>query len=258
MNLVLFQLILVGLLIKKMLSMKECDEWSQKHIFNSTELHLSNWKFPFVKINSFEDMDVAFDNPCKKIEMKEQLVLKIFLNNKALLDNDLKINNILKFFSPIRMLLFQNVKGFNQRQFWKTKNHKGIKSETPFHGEYDFFNVNFDFYQNGTLITEENCKRENFDRNMKSFFGDIQNLMLNTDVFYNQKTCPYVFMNAKLLKIGLLEIVNSLVFMNRLEFLDINETDSFDFKTNLIESLEMNIVYETVSLKNLNKYVFKR
>ena len=127
-----------------------------------------------------------------------------------------------------------------------------------FQGEYDFFNVNFDFYQNGTLVTEVNCKRENFDHNMKSFFGDIQHLTLNTDVFYSQNICPYVFMNAKLVELRLLEIVNSLVFTNRIEFLDINETESFDFRTNSIASLEMNMAYETISLKNVNKHVCKR
>ena len=154
--------------------------------------------------------------------------------------------------------LFQNVKGFNQRQFWKAKNHNGINSEMRFRGEYDFVNVNFDFYQNGTLVTEDNCKRENFDRNMKSFFGDIQHLTINDNVLYNQNICPYVFMNVKLVELRLLEIVNSLVFMNRIEFLDINETDSFDLRTNSIASLEVSVAYETISLKILNKHVFKR
>ena len=214
--------------------------------------------FPFVRINSFEDMNVAFDKLCQKFEMNVQPVLKIYLNRKALLDNDLKINNVLKLFSPKRILLLQNIKGFNQRQFLGTKNHTDINSEMRFRGEYDFVNVNFDFYQNGTLVTEDNCKRENFDHNMKSFFGDIQHLTLNDNVLYNQNMCPYVFMNVKLVELRLLEIVNSLVFMNRIEFLDINETESFDLRTNSIASLEMSVAYETISLKILNKHVFKR
>ena len=56
---------------------------------------------------------------------------------------------------------------------------------------------------------------------MKSFFGDIQHLTINDNVLYNQNICPYVFMNVKLVELRLLEIVNSLVFMNRIEFLDL-------------------------------------
>ncbi len=114
------------------------------------------------------------------------------------------------------------------------------------------------FYQNKTLITEENCKRENFDQNMKSFFSDIQHLTILDDVYYNRKLCPYVFMNFELSHLRFMEIANSLIFMNRLEFIDLNETESFDFKTSSLELLELNMVYEIVSERNLNKYVFRR
>ena len=45
--------------------------------------------------------------------------------------------------------------------------------------------------------------------------------------------------------------------MNRLEFIDLNETESFDFKTNSLELLEMNFAYEILSEKNMNKFVFQ-
>ena len=80
-------------------------------------------------------------------------------------------------------------------------------------------NVIFDFYREGKLITNENCKSENFDSET-NFFGNTKALLLTADVIYNSKICPYVFMNTHLEQLFLGDISNSLIFRNRIEFLN--------------------------------------
>jgi len=149
-----------------------------------------------------------------------------------------------------------NVKGFNQIVLQKKR-----YTRTNFGGYIDFVNVNFDFFRNGTRLTEDICKRENFDANMESFYGSMQDVTLDDNVFYNSKVCPYVFTNANLFLLVMHQITNSLIFKNRLEFLDIkesNEEDIIDLGTNDLQVYKMIVAYEEISLKNVKKHIFKK
>ena len=53
----------------------------------------------------------------------------------------------------------------------------------------EFTNVIFDFYQQGKLLTSEECKRENFD-SKTNFFGQMRMVLLTKNVLYNNKICP--------------------------------------------------------------------
>jgi hypothetical protein len=252
---ILFSFFLKNLLPNKVY-MNECDDWSEKHIFNSTEYHFLNSTFPFVRIDSMEDLKLNFS--CKKIDWTRETLLHIFVNNNnVLFESDLNLTNVLGFFSRTKQaFLFQNIKGFMWKNLSKTKHVN--KLENPIEFEFNFFNVNFDFYQNEThLIAEENCNSQYFNPNMTSFFVEIRNLVLLDNAYYNQNICPYVFMNAKLKILKLFGITNSLIFKNRLNFVDINEITNLSKVLSNIFLYEMNIAYETVTLKNLNKHVFK-
>ena len=83
-----------------------CDEWSQKHIFNSTELHMFNSTFPFVRIDSMKDLNLNVS--CRKIDWSKQLGLKIYANKSdVLFESDFNIKNVLGFFSKKRPLFFK-------------------------------------------------------------------------------------------------------------------------------------------------------
>jgi hypothetical protein len=235
-----------------------CDEWSQKHIFNSSEFHVSNEVFSFLKLDSTQDLNEQFIQCIDLFKKSKDPILKVFFNENVILDNDL---DFWRDFILKDVILIQNVKGFNQKIFKKTDNSTNKKSSLRFGGFIDFVNVNFDFYQNGTRLTEEKCKRENFDRNMLSFFGIMEDIYLDDNVFYSNKICPYVFMNTNLFRLNLFRITNSLIFQNRLEFLDIDEEDTkedIDLGTNKLRTYQMIIAYEEISLKNVNKHIFKK
>lgn len=85
-----------------------CDEWSQKHIFNSTELHMFNSTFPFVKIDAMKDLNLNVS--CRKIDWSKQLGLKVYANkDNVLFESDFNIKNVLRFFSKKQAIIFQNI-----------------------------------------------------------------------------------------------------------------------------------------------------
>jgi hypothetical protein len=228
----------------------ECNEWKSKHLFNSNEYQIKDVIIKFIRIDAMDDLNVTFSS-CQ-IDFNIN-VLKIFVNNKnVFLDNDLDLTNLLRVFSAtyIRMILIQNLEGFNQKTIQSSN-----KNFPKFNIEFNLINTKFDFYQNGTLLTEGKCNKENFDRNMTSFFS-MKNLFLSINVFYDHKVCPYVFINSRLNFLSLYQIANSLIFKNRLEFMDI-EDDTNLINTKELISYEINIAYEAISLINLNKYIFK-
>jgi hypothetical protein len=228
----------------------ECNEWKSKHLFNSTEYHKKDLLHEFIKIDTMNDLNVTFSS-CQ-IDFKIN-ALKIYINKNIFLDNDLDLTNFFRVFTAteiIWLILIQNIKGFNQKTI------ESINQNFPkFDIEYDLNNVKFDIYQNGTLLTEDKCKKENFDRNMTSFIG-MKKLVLVDNVFYDNKICPYVFINTRLNVLSLLQIANSFIFKNRLEFMDI-EDDTNLINTKELNSCEINIVYEPISLRILNEFIFK-
>ena len=117
-------------------------------------------------------------------------------------------------------------------------------------------NVIVDFFLKGNLLSNKNCSSENLDANT-NYFGRINTLLLLGSVIYNNPICPFVFLNTKLQQLHLCEISNSLLFRNRLEFLDINETKTFKMKTKSLNFLTLDLYSDVITLNNLNPFVFK-
>jgi hypothetical protein len=247
------------LLVPKKIDSIECNEWKSKYLFNSTEYHKKDSLVELIRIDTMHDLNVEFLS-CK-IDFKYG-VLKIYVNNRDFLDNDLDLANLLRVFGVTKtfwLILIQNTQGFNQKTIQGSM-HSHIESKnrtiSKIDIEYDLINTKFDFYQNGTLLAEDKCKKENFDRNMTSFFS-MKKLALVDNVFYNNKVCPYVFINTQLIVLSLLQIANSFIFQNRLEYLDIDDDDTNLINTKTLIFYEINIAYEAISVKILNKYIFK-
>jgi hypothetical protein len=75
-------------------------------------------------------------------------------------------------------------------------------------------------------------------------------------VFFNNKICPYVFLNTKLVRLDLYEISDSLIFRNRLEFLNISETNGFSIN-NKLGYINFYVYNGAVTLTNLNPFAFQ-
>ena len=206
--------------------------------------------FSFIKIASLDDLNIT--TLCLPHEYNIS-TLKIFAQKNILLNNDLDLHGVLNIINRTNFqndIIFQNINGFNENthQLVESKMNNNVRS-------IQIMYLNFDFYQQGKLISE-NCTRMNFD-SKTNFFGSLRVLFLEGNVFYNNKICPYVFMNTKLMELYLIDISNSLIFRNRVEFLSINETKLNNLNIKELEYLILTVYCETISWTNLNPFVFK-
>jgi hypothetical protein len=227
-----------------------CTDWTCKHVVLANDVHYYNVTFAFVKIDTLDDLNITTECSSSEYNIEN---LKIFAKKSILLNNDLNLSGVLNIFNRSNSqidVLIQNVNGFNvkSREIKNVFINNGISIQLS--------NVIFDFYREGEMVTNENCKSENFDSET-SFFGNIKALLLTANVIYNKKICPYVFMNTKLEQLFLGDISNSLIFRNRIEFLSMNETKDFEMNEKSFQLLVLMFFCESLSLKNLNPFVFK-
>jgi hypothetical protein len=227
----------------------ECEIWIQRHVYIAEDIHFYNKTFQFVKIDSLNDLNIT--TRCRTLEFKIS-TLEIFARQSILLDNDLDLSGVLNVFNlshTQRQVWFLNIKGFNEKNSELTTIHSHTYEITSL----VIMNVNFEFYREGTQLQSDECKMANFSSKTNDFFGQLRNLLLVGNVFYNSKICPYVFMNTKLESLHLYEISTSLIFMNRFEFLNISETEM----NNNFQFIQLCIYNGQISLLNLNPFAFK-
>jgi hypothetical protein len=231
-----------------------CDIWTKKNIYVAEDVHFYNQTLPFVQIDTLTELNIT--SLCSPTQYKIVDRLKIFARNKILFDNDLDLSGVINIFNLSNVqsyVSFENVYGFNENSREFT-----IEKEIALSKIYDilfieFSNVIFDFYRRGNFLKSEECKKENFEAR-PNFFGPLKNLLLTQNVFYNSKICPYVFMNTKVERLDLSDISNSLIFMNRFEFLNIiNEPIIY----NRIRLINVLIYKDSIMLANLNPFAFK-
>ena len=226
-----------------------CERWKERHLLNSTEYHINNDISVFVKIDEINDLNVP--KTCLSKPKINSDLIKIYSTKNILLHNDLDFKSLISLFRfPLNyqeLILFQNVKGFNFRKIKQLK-----KYDLLYSFDVIFMNAYFEFYINGTLITKEMCFKKTFENHV-NFFGTLIRQTFDDNIFYNQKICPYVFVNNSLEQLILNQITNSLIFRNRLEFMDIDENKTF---SNSLVFLQLNIFYDEISSKLLNKFVF--
>jgi hypothetical protein len=234
-----------------------CEIWTNEHVYFAEDVHFFNQTFPFVKIDSIDDLVVTTDCPPREFN---QSILKIFAKENILLDNDLDFSGVVNIFNSSHFqneVWFQNVNGFNENNIKLTAEKALTLSRTnKYIRLVQITNVILGFYRQGYLLKSEQCKIENFDSET-NFFGQIKTLFLQDKVFYNHKICPYVFMNTRLERLDLYEISNSLIFMNTLEFLNISESPLFFQMKNKLEFLNLCLYNGQISAINLNPFAFQ-
>ena len=223
---------------------EECLDWMNEHVFISNEIHFET-SMKFIQINSFDDLQLPSACPPNQ---EQTLVLKIYARENILLDNSLDLRGIRSMFNYVEIILFQNIKGFNQKTISNVK--------FLFKIEIDFENIQFDFYQNNTLIDDKNCIEANFNAKLTNFIGSLTKLKLMENVFYNSKVCPYVFMNTDLEQISFDKITNSLIFKNRLEFLN-SDARNLSLNVNYLIFLSLKMAYESLTSRILHPSVYK-
>ena len=230
----------------------ECENWKQNHVFFAKDLHYFNKTFAFVKIASLNDFNITNQCPPKEYNINS---LKIFAKKGILFNNDLNLRGLMNIFNRTDFpldVLFENINGFNENS--NAEERKAISASMI--QSIQMSNVIFDFYRQNKLLSSQNCSDENFD-SKTSFFGPIKALFLIKNVFYNNQICPYVFMNTKLEQLFLIEISNSLIFKNRVEFLNINKTKDLDLNVKSLVFVIFTMYCDSITITNLNPFLFK-
>ena len=250
---------------------ENCAQWIDRHVFENKEFHIQTENktleenLIFIQFKEFTALTSQFE--CEKnfkLNFNNQLTENLLLNaeQKTLLEHNLNLTNILNMInfslpSNIPLILVRNILGFNQ--------YVNItKADKEMHRlanvDVYFNNVNFDFYLNNTLITRETCQKENFYSKQINYFWPMSNVFFNYDILYTRPVCPYIFLNSRLIHLGLFQITNSLIFKNRLEFINI-DADMTTVKIGLnmhgLLELEINLIFEDLSEKNLCPHIFK-
>ena len=230
----------------------QCSIWAKDHLEDTSEMHGIDTSFRFVKIDKFDDL--KFSVSCSKFPLNTNF-LKVCATSKVLMENTFDYAHLISLFSyidnqtmPVTIFL-QNLNGFNENLF--EPNLISLDQGFMQHVEVEMINIKFDFYKNGSLITKETCV---YDSNRKSFFSSIKVMEVIT-VIYGVKICPFIFTNTKLESLGLYQITNSLIFSNRLEFIDINATES-QLNTQSLTYLKLSVAYERITLTCVNRHVF--
>jgi hypothetical protein len=90
---------------------------------------------------------------------------------------------------------FQNVKGFNE--LTPTETTAALSSSLDSSTTIQVINVVFAFYRQGRMLASDECSMENYG-SKTNFFGQIKELFLTDNVFYDSIVCPFFFMNTRL------------------------------------------------------------
>ena len=228
----------------------ECVSWIETHVYENTQLHKEN-SDQFILVN-FKDFTQLEEIKCKNVTI-EIKSLQLNAETNILIEQNINLNNILNlikfaFSNETKFIQIGNILGFNQYFHQSKSTHMDL-------AEYkiSFNDVNFDFYLNKTLITKEICKPENFFGKEIDYFWPISNVIFN-EVSYTKSICPFVFINCNIEHLALYQITNSLIFKNRLEFMNIDQ--EMDLNTHLLKYLELQLVFEELNTKLLNPHIF--
>ena len=111
------------------------------------------------------------------------------------------------------------------------------------------------YNNNNNLITESQCNKSLFEKKSR-FFSNLNKIFFNY-VKYPESICPYVFLNSQIGFIYFVDITNSFLYKNLLNFIDGNFTIT-DFSNTKIRTLLLDMKYESLTTKILSKYAFKK
>ena len=230
---------------------KNCSDWKEEHLFKIKEIEALNITSPFVIITNVNDLEDESLVECSANVETKMSLLKVYATNQLLLPTDLNLTSILNLFTfesfERKQFFFQNIKGFNLRT-----NATPLKKRGSY--QTSFFEVNFEFYLDGVYIASQMCEKFLFKNTNFFSWSKIQ---LNEQVFYRQQICQYIFMNSNPIQIDLFQITRSLIFKNRLEFLNINEKAEYDMRLERFDLPRLSVAFEEITLNMVNKHVFK-
>ena len=210
---------------------EEC-ETPARYFFNINQVNL------FRGFSSFKEL-----TSCNKTLNIKAYFLEFIPNRQIIIDESFQLNKILSKNSidKIDNLCMVYFKGIDIK----------AKSQNLYKSQLYLIFSKLELYSNDSLIDPTQCNQNTFNRKY-SFFASFNSIFL-LYVKYPEYLCPLIFSNSVINYINFDDISNSFLNKNRLRFTEINN-HSGDV---LIRSATLNIKYDSLTTKILNKYVFK-
>ena len=199
-------------------------------------------------LKNFDSFD-EFENICKNVYNKSYILLQFLPNRPIIVDKKFNLNNIFEEndIGTLHLVAFVNMKGINI-----DTNKK--KYFIPPMITFSFSKL--DFYLNNTPIKSEECSMDLF-KNYHQLFSDYNQLTIIYSKF-PEFMCPFVFMNSLLYQATIFDVSNSFLNKNKIHFIEVTDEKiaSQDMLSH-VKYLRIQLKYETMTSKILNKYVFK-
>jgi hypothetical protein len=145
-------------------------------------------------------------------------------------------------------ILFTRLKGIS----FNLKSKNFITSDST--GLFRFVDINFEFFINETILVDKSlCLKNNF--NKIDIFQYSHGLNFESRISYpSYKLCPFVFRDLTLVTMSLRCIADSLIFVNKLEFIELD--NDWDLNSTKIEYLILDVSYNTITSKLINIQTF--
>jgi hypothetical protein len=200
-------------------------------------------------LKNFDSFD-EFENVCKIFFNQSFILLMLQPNKPIIVDKKFNLNNIFETIDIISLYLvaFVKIKGID------VDAQKNIfKFQPPM---LTFMFSKLDFYYNNTAIKKEDCNLEFFNKHHQ-LLSDYYKLSILYGKFPDF-LCPFVFMNSTLYQVTLFDVSNSYLNKNRINFIEVNDINiTYKNMLSRIRYLRIQLKYETMTSKILNKYVFR-
>lgn len=219
-------------IIRSLVSCEDCDCFIKKYYYKENDIYaLRNF-------NTFKDLERDCN---EKFEMSHYL--EFIPSRPIIIDDKFQIEKIVNqknipFLYVINMIYF---KGIDIGDI-------PVKLYQPLL-YYTFSKLNA--YSNNKLIEKSECNKDIFNHENNFFSSFMEISFIYTT--YPEFLCPFLFSKSYLTSLYFTDISNSFINKNVLNILKANDTENYDV---IINELVLEIKYESLTSKILNKYLF--
>ena len=204
-----------------------------------------------LKIKNFDLFNEIKINCSKSIDNIE--ILEIIPNEKIILNNALNLSNLNINFISAPHFYLSNLNGIDL-----LTNSQFSLLINKFYAIQKLIIIsfsNFDIYFNNTIFNDIDCFKFRFRTH---FFVEVKSLIIDRYNIFKRKINPLIFYYSKLVNLRINFISNSLIVKNKFDFMDIDSKFCSDLNLRDFHFLGLQISYDILSCKIINKILFKQ
>jgi hypothetical protein len=244
-KLFLFMFLLNFQVNTQILQNKTCNADNKHLIINQIENNLI--EYIFTNFKNFSDLIPG----CNQAYNMFKVASVKFVPSKRILLYSEDTFSLGKMFKPNRNLIALTLRNFIGLDLSTALSTDAVESEMDYFLIFEHFRL--DFYLNETKLKASQCNEETF-WNLSSFLRYFYAAFFYKVAYPQEGLCSLVFTrNSRIKVLTFNNVINSLLIKNRLTFLNYSSS----FSESSIESLTIQVQYETLTSLVINKHLFK-